>query len=176
MAKTMSAPRADYKDHAPRIVELIIDKSFIGAVIGPGGKVIQEIQEMTGTVINIEEKNNKGIVSIASSDGPSVEAALSRIKKITFTPEVGDEYDAVVKTVMPYGVFVDFEGKSGLLHVSEISHSRIDNVEDHFKEGDEVKVKLIGVDPKTGKMRLSRKVLLPKPERGAPRDHDRRND
>lgn len=175
MAKTMSTPREDYKDHAPRIVELIIDKSFIGAVIGPGGKVIQEIQEMTGTVINIEEKNNKGIVSIASSDGPSVEAALARIKKITFTPEVGDVYEAVVKTVMPYGVFVDFEGKSGLLHVSEISHSRIENVEEHFQEGDEVKVKLIGVDPKTGKMRLSRKAILPRPERGGgPRDQDRR--
>lgn len=175
MAKTMSTPRADFKDHAPRIVELIIDKSFIGAVIGPGGKVIQEIQEMTGTVINIEEKNNKGIVSIASSDGPSVEAAVSRIKKITFTPEVGDVYEAVVKTVMPYGVFVDFEGKSGLLHVSEISHARIENVEEHFQEGDEVKVKLIGVDPKTGKMRLSRKALLPRPERGGgPRDQDRR--
>lgn len=166
MAKTMSAPRADFKDHAPRIVELIIDKSFIGAVIGPGGKVIQELQEITGTVINIEEKNNKGIVSIASSDGPSVADAVARIKKITFTPEVGDVYEAVVKTVMPYGVFVDFEGKSGLLHVSEISHSRIEKVEEHFQEGDEVKVKLIGVDPKTGKMRLSRKALLPRPERG----------
>jgi polyribonucleotide nucleotidyltransferase len=166
MANTMAMPREDYKEHAPRIVELTIDKSFIGAVIGPGGKVIQEIQEVTGTVINIEEVDNKGIVSIASSDGPSVQAALDRIKKITFTPEVGDEYDAVVKTVMPYGVFVDFHGKSGLLHVSEISHSRIEKVEDHFSEGDEVKVKLIGVDPKTGKMRLSRKALLPKPEGG----------
>ena len=166
MAKTMATPREDYKEHAPRIVELTIDKSFIGAVIGPGGKVIQEIQEVTGTVINIEEVDNKGIVSIASSDGPSVQAALDRIKKITFTPEVGDVYDAVVKTVMPYGVFVDFLGKSGLLHVSEISHSRIEKVEDHFSEGDEVKVKLIGVDPKTGKMRLSRKALLPRPEGG----------
>ena len=174
MAKTISTPREDFKDHAPRIVEILIDKSFIGAVIGPGGKVIQEIQEMTGTVINIEEKDNKGIVSIASSDGPSVEAALARIKKITFTPEIGDVYEAVVKTVMPYGVFVDFHGKSGLLHVSEISHSRIENVEEHFQEGDEVKVKLIGVDPKTGKMRLSRKALLPKPEKGGPRNQDRR--
>jgi len=179
MAKTIAKPREDYKEHAPRIVELVIDKSFIGAVIGPGGKVIQEIQETTGTVINIEEVDNKGIVSIASSDGPSVQAALDRIKKITFTPEVGDVYDAVVKAVMPYGVFVDFHGKSGLLHVSEISHSRIENVEDHFSEGDEVKVKLIGVDPKTGKMRLSRKALIPKPEGGGGGDRrkrDRRND
>ncbi|HKK75330.1 MAG TPA: polyribonucleotide nucleotidyltransferase [Saprospiraceae bacterium] len=166
MSKTIATPREDYKEHAPRIVELTIDKSFIGAVIGPGGKVIQEIQEVTGTVINIEEVDNKGIVSIASSDGPSVQAAVDRIKKITFTPDVGDEYDAVVKTVMPYGVFVDFLGKSGLLHVSEISHSRIEKVEDHFSEGDEVRVKLIGIDPKTGKMRLSRKALLPKSEGG----------
>lgn len=175
MAKTMATPREDYKQHAPRIVELVIDKSFIGAVIGPGGKVIQEIQETTGTVINIEEVDNKGIVSIASSDGPSVEAALARIKKITFTPEVGDVYDAVVKTVMPYGVFVDFLGKSGLLHVSEISHSRIEKVEEHFQEGDEVKVKLIGVDPKTGKMRLSRKALLPRPQRGPRKERDDRD-
>jgi polyribonucleotide nucleotidyltransferase len=174
MAKTMATPREDYKEHAPRIVELTIDKSFIGAVIGPGGKVIQEIQEVTGTVINIEEVDNKGIVSIASSDGPSVQAALDRIKKITFTPEVGDEYDAVVKTVMPYGVFVDFLGKSGLLHVSEISHSRIEKVEDHFSEGDEVRVKLIGIDPKTGKMRLSRKALLPRPQGGGDDGGDRR--
>lgn len=176
MAKTMATPREDYKEHAPRIVELTIDKSFIGAVIGPGGKVIQEIQEVTGTVINIEEVDNKGIVSIASSDGPSVQAAVDRIKKITFTPEVGDEYDAVVKTVMPYGVFVDFLGKSGLLHVSEISHSRIEKVEDHFSEGDEVRVKLIGVDPKTGKMRLSRKALLPRPQGGGDGGGDRGGD
>jgi polyribonucleotide nucleotidyltransferase len=165
MAKTIAEPREDYKPHAPRIVELIIDKSFIGAVIGPGGKVIQEIQAETNTNINIEEVDDTGVVSIASSDKESIDAALARIRRITFTPTVGDVYDAKVKTVMPYGVFVDFNGKSGLLHVSEFSHSRVDNVEDVFSEGDEVKVKLIGVDNKTGKLRLSRKALLPRPER-----------
>lgn len=174
MAESLEAPRAEVKEHAPRIVELIIDKSFIGAVIGPGGKVIQEIQAETGTTINIEEVGNEGVVSISSPDKESIDAALERIRKITFTPEVGDVYKAKVKTVMPYGVFVDFHGKSGLLHVSEISHSRIDKVEEVFKEGDDVKVKLIGVDQKTGKLRLSRKALLPKPER--PSNPKRRND
>ena len=169
MGKTLGAPREDFKPHAPRIVELTIDKSFIGAVIGPGGKVIQEIQEVTGTQINIEEVDNKGIVNIASSDKESIDKAVEWVKRITFTPEVGDVFDSVVRSVMPYGVFVDFHGKSGLLHVSEISHTRIENVADHFQEGDEVKVKLIGVDNKTGKLRLSRKALLPKPDR-KPRD------
>ena len=165
MAKAIAEPREDLKPHAPRIVELTIDKSFIGAVIGPGGKVIQEMQEVTGTQINIEEVDNKGVVNIASSDKESIDKAVAWIKRITFTPEVGDVFDSVVRSVMPYGVFVDFYGKSGLLHVSEMSHSRIENVADHFQEGDEVKVKLIGVDKKTGKMRLSRKALLPKPDR-----------
>lgn len=170
MRKTIDLPREDYKPHAPRIVELVIDKSFIGAVIGPGGKVIQEIQAETGTNINIEEVNDQGIVSIASTNKASIDAALERIKKITFVPQVGDVYEGKVKTVMPYGVFVDFLGKSGLLHVSEISHSRIEKVEEVFKEGDPVKVKLVGVDPKTGKLRLSRKALLPKPERPASKE------
>ena len=165
MQEVIPAPREDYKPHAPRIVELIIDKSFIGAVIGPGGKVIQEIQAETGTIINITEVGDKGVVNVASSDKASIDAALDRIRKITFVPEVGDVYRAVVKSVMPYGVFVEFSGKSGLLHVSEISHSRIENVEEHFKEGDEVKVKLIEVDKKTGKLRLSRKALLPAPQK-----------
>ncbi|MBX2873721.1 MAG: polyribonucleotide nucleotidyltransferase [Saprospiraceae bacterium] len=164
MKETIAEPRDDFKAHAPRIVEIKIDKSFIGAVIGPGGKVIQEIQETTGTTINIEEVDDKGVVSIASSDKASIEAALARINKITFMPEIGDEYKAVVVSVMPYGVFVEFNGKSGLLHVSEISHTRIDNVEEVLKEGDEVKVKLIGLDKRSGKLRLSRKALIPKPQ------------
>ncbi|MBR9919434.1 MAG: polyribonucleotide nucleotidyltransferase [Bacteroidetes bacterium] len=177
MAKTIEKPAEDYKPHAPRIVELIIDKSYIGAVIGPGGKVIQDIQEKTGTTINIEEKGDKGIVNVSSSDKASIDAAVARIEDITFTPEVGDVYESIVKTVMPYGVFVEFKGgKSGLLHVSEISHSRIDKVEDVFSEGDEVKVKLIGVDQKTGKMRLSRKALIPRPDRGGNDDGGRRDD
>ena len=161
MAKELDAPRDDYKPHAPRIIEIRIDKSYIGAVIGPGGKVIQEIQATTGTTINVEEVGEQGIVSIASPNKESIDAAAARINEITFTPSVGDVYDAVVKTVMPYGVFVDFKGKSGLLHVTEMSHSRIENVEDEFTEGDTLKVKLIGVDPKTGKLRLSRKALMP---------------
>ncbi len=170
MNKTLSQANDDLKPHAPRIQEIVIDKSFIGAVIGPGGKVIQEIQERTGTVINIEEVDDKGIVSISSNDKASIDAALASVKKITFTPEVGDEFEGVVASVMPYGVFVDFEGKSGLLHVSEISHSRIANVSDVFSEGDKVKFKIIGIDPKSGKMKLSRKVLMPRPERDQSRN------
>jgi len=167
MQATIAEPREDYKPHAPRIVELVIEKSFIGAVIGPGGKIIQEIQAETGTTINIEEVNDKGIVSIASNNKASIDAAVERIRRITFVPTVGDIFEGKVKTVVPYGVFVDFMGKSGLLHVSEISHSRIDKVEEYFKEGDSVKVQLVGVDPKTGKLRLSRKSLLPKPQKSS---------
>ena len=167
MAKTIEAAREDLKPHAPRMIEIVIDKSFIGAVIGPGGKIIQELQETTGTTINIEEVDEKGIVSISSSDKASIEAAKKAIDKITFTPQVGDVYDAKVASVMPYGVFVDFNGKSGLLHVSEISHSRIEDVSSVFSEGDPVKVKLIGIDQRTGKMKLSRKALMPNPRHAA---------
>ena len=162
MAKELAEPREDLKPHAPRIEVVVIDKSFIGAVIGPGGKVVQELQAETGTVINIEEVDDKGHVSIASNDKESIEKAKAAINRIAFTPKVGDDYDAVVKTIMPYGVFVDFNGRSGLLHVSEISHSRIENVEEHFSEGDRVKVKLIDIDNRTGKLRLSRKALVPR--------------
>ncbi len=165
MAESLDGPREDLKPHAPRIERLVIDKSFIGAVIGPGGKVIQEIQAETETTINIEEVDDTGIVTIASSNKDSIDKAMAWVKRITFVPQVGDVFDAKVKTVMPYGVFVDFHGKSGLLHVSEISHSRIDKVEDVFQEGDDVKVKLIGVDKRTGKLRLSRKALMQKPQR-----------
>ncbi len=163
MDKTLSGPREELKPHAPRVVELIIDKSFIGAVIGPGGKIIQEIQAETDTTISIDEVDDKGIVQIISNNQEGLEAARDRIKSITHVPEVGDVYEAKVASVMPYGVFVDFAGKSGLLHVSEISHSRIEKVDDVFSVGDDVKVKLVGIDPKTGKYKLSRKVLLPNP-------------
>jgi polyribonucleotide nucleotidyltransferase len=163
MKKTIAEPREDYKPHAPRIVQLTIDKSYIGAVIGPGGKIIQEIQEETKSVINIEEVNGKGIVSISSSSKAAIDAALERIYKITFKPEIGGVYEAKVASVKPYGVFVDFQGHGGLLHVSEISHTRIDNVEEVLREGDTVKIKVIGLDSKTGKLRLSRKALMPKP-------------
>lgn len=163
MDKTLSSAREELKPHAPRVVELIIDKSFIGAVIGPGGKIIQEIQAETDTTISIDEVDDKGIVQIISNNQEGLEAARDRIKSITHVPEVGDVYEAKVASVMPYGVFVDFAGKSGLLHVSEISHSRIEKVDDVFSVGDDVKVKLVGIDPKTGKYKLSRKVLLPNP-------------
>lgn len=172
MAEAIAEPRPDLKPHAPRIVELIIDKSYIGAVIGPGGKIIQEIQSTTGTIINITEVGDQGIVNVASPNKASIDAAVARIRQITFVPQVGDVYESVVKTVMPYGVFVDFQGKSGLLHVTEMSHSRIDKVEDVFQEGDTVKVKLIGVDPKTGKFRLSRKALMPKADGTMPTDEE----
>ena len=175
MKKTIDQPRADLKPHAPRIVEIVIDKSFIGAVIGPGGKIIQEIQAETDTIINIEEVDDKGIVTIASVGAAGLQAALERIKSITFMPEVGDVFDAKVASIQPYGVFVDFDGGSGLLHVSEIAHERVDKVEDFFKEGDSVKVKLVGIDQRTGKLRLSRKALLERPPRQAKPDFERRN-
>ena len=170
MAESLETPREDLKPHAPRIVEILIDKSYIGAVIGPGGKVIQDIQATTGTTINIEEVDDKGVVSISSNDKASIDAALERINEITFVPSVGDIYQAKVVSVMPYGVFVDFNGKSGLLHVSEISHTRIESVSSVLSEGDTVKVKLIGIDKKTGKFRLSRKALMLKPDGTMPED------
>ena len=164
MDKTIKETRKDMKAHAPRIEVINIDKSFIGAVIGPGGKIIQKIQEESGAVITIEEKGNIGEVAISSNNKESLQKARAAIDKIVFIPTVGDEYDAVVASIMPYGAFVNFAGKSGLLHVSEIDHTRVNDVADVFKEGDEVRVKLIGIDAKSGKMKLSRKALLPKPE------------
>ncbi len=172
--ETMAEPRPDLKEHAPRIEEIIIDKSFIGAVIGPGGKIIQEIQAVTDTVISIDEVDDKGVVHISSSDKDSIEKAKKMIMKIVFVPQVGDVFDGRVASVMPYGVFVDFMGKSGLLHVSEIAHHRVEKVEDYFKEGDEVKIKIVDIDSRTGKFRLSAKALLPKPE-GADRDRGGRS-
>lgn len=165
MSKAIELPRPDLKPHTPRVIELIIEKSFIGAVIGPGGKIIQEMQEVTGTTISIDEVNGKGIVNIYGKDQRGVEAAVERIKFITHMPEIGDVYEGKVATVMPYGVFVDFMGKSGLLHISEVSHTRIDKIEDVFQEGDPVKIKLVDIDKKTGKYRLSRKALMPRPPR-----------
>jgi polyribonucleotide nucleotidyltransferase len=162
MNKVISAPRPDLKPHAPRMVEMVIDKSFIGAVIGPGGKIIQELQARTGTIINIEEVGDKGVVTIASTNADGLNQAREAIGKITFIPQVGDVFEAEVESIMPYGAFVKFSGQSGLLHVSEVSHTRIDDVSTIFKVGDKVKVKIIGTDPKTGKLRLSRKVLMEK--------------
>ena len=176
MAKTIATPAADLKDHAPRIVEMRIDKSFIGAVIGSGGKVIQELQEVTSTTITIEEVGNEGVVKISSNNKANIDAAVAKIEQITHVPEVGNEYDAKVASVMPYGVFVDFYGQSGLLHVSEVAWERIQDVSTVFKEGDDVRVKLIGIDPKTKKFRLSRKVLLEKPEGYVEREPRERSD
>ncbi|MBB1284750.1 polyribonucleotide nucleotidyltransferase [Flavisolibacter sp. BT320] len=165
MYNCVDAAREDVKPHAPRMVKMFIDREFIGAVIGPGGKIIQEIQRETGTTINIEEKNNQGEVSIFGTDKEKVDKAHSWIKGIVAVPNVGDEYEAIVKSVMPYGAFVEFlPGKQGLLHISEVSWKRLETLDGVLNEGDKVKVKLTGTDPKTGKFKLSRKVLLPKPE------------
>ena len=164
MMETISEPREDYKPHAPRIEKLIIAKEFIGAVIGPGGKIIQDIQAKTGTTITIEEVGNTGVVEVFAEDLESIRAAVSRIKGIVSVPEVGEEYVGIVKSIQPYGAFVEFlPNKDGLLHISEVDWKRLQTVEEVLKEGDEVKVRLIDVDKKTGKYKLSRKVLLPKP-------------
>ncbi len=165
MDKTISKPAEDMKPHAPRVLEIIIDKEFIGGVIGPGGKIIQEMQRTTGCQITIEEKEGKGYVNIFASDKASIDKAAGMVRAIAYEPQVGEEFTGVVATVMPYGVFVDFAGgKSGLLHVSEMSWTRIDNVEEEFKEGDEVKFRIIEIDKKTGKLRLSRKAVIPSPD------------
>jgi len=166
ITETLPAPRPDLKPHAPRMVTLTIDKDQIGAVIGPGGKIIQDIQEKSGAVIVIEEVGNQGIVDISAANAESIAIAVARIKAIASKPEVGEVYEGVVKTITTFGAFVEFlPGKDGLLHVSEIDHKRVEKVEDVLKEGDKVQVKLIEIDPKTGKFKLSRRVLLPKPEK-----------
>jgi polyribonucleotide nucleotidyltransferase len=165
MKKAILKPAEDLKPHTPRMIEIIIEKEFIGAVIGPGGKIIQEMQRTTGTTITIEEKEGKGYISIFAPDADAIERAKQMVTAIVYEPQVGDIHTGTVATVMPYGVFVDFKGnKSGLLHVSEMSWSRIDNVEDAFKEGDEVQFKIIEIDKKTGKARLSRKAVIPSPD------------
>ncbi len=175
MYNCIAEARSDVKPHAPRMVKMFIDREFIGAVIGPGGKVIQEIQRETGTTINIEEKNNMGEVSIFGTDKEKVDKAHNWIKGIVAVPTVGDVYEATVKSIMPYGAFVEFlPGKQGLLHISEVSWKRLESLEGVLKEGEVVKVKLTGTDPKTGKFKLSRKVLLPKPEGGPKGDRPER--
>jgi len=167
MMETLSEPRADLKPHAPRIEVIEIPKDFSGAVIGPGGKIIQGMQEETGTVITIEEIDNKGRVEISANNKASIDAAMAKIKGIVAIPEIGEVYEGTVRSVMPYGVFVEFlPGKDGLLHISEIEWRRLEKVEDAgIKEGDKIQVKLMDIDPRTGKFKLSRKVLLPRPER-----------
>ena len=172
MYECMPAPRPEVKPHAPRMVKLIIDKEFIGAVIGPGGKVIQEIQRETGATINIEEVGNTGEVSIFSASKESLDKAVTWVKGITAMPEVGDVYEGPVKGIKEFGAFIEFmPGKQGLLHISEVSWKRLETMDGLFNEGDMVKVKLVGLDPKTGKFKLSRKALMPKPE-FKPRDEN----
>ena len=167
ITETMPEPRTDLKDHAPRIETMIIPKEFIGAIIGPGGKIIQGMQEDTGTVITIEEINGTGRIEISGTNKKSIDAAVRLIKGIVAVPEIGEVYKGKVRSVMPYGIFVEFlPGKDGLLHISEIDWKRIEKIEDAgIKEGDEIDVKLLDIDPKTGKFKLSRKVLLPRPEK-----------
>ncbi|QQL51187.1 polyribonucleotide nucleotidyltransferase [Mucilaginibacter ginkgonis] len=165
MAKTITAPREDYKPFAPRIITLKIDKEFIGAVIGPGGKIIQEMQRETGATINIEEVGNQGVVQVFADHKDKIDAAVARIRAIAARPEVGEIYEGKVRSIMPFGAFVEImPGKDGLLHISEIDHKRLETMDGVFEVGEMVKVKLIDVD-KQGKLKLSRKVLIPKPER-----------
>lgn len=163
MKKTIAEPREDYKPHAPRIVTLKIDKEFIGAVIGPGGKIIQEMQRETGATIAIEEKDNLGIVQIFADNKEAIDKAVARIKGIASKPEVGEIYEGKVKTIMPFGAFVEImPGKDGLLHISEIDWQRYESMDGVLNVGDIVKVKLLEVD-KQGKLKLSRKALIPRP-------------
>lgn len=163
MKKTIAAPAEDYKPHAPRIVSLTIEKEFIGAVIGPGGKIIQEMQRETGASISIEEVDNKGIVEIFADNKAAIDAAVGRIRAIAAKPEIGEVYTGKVKSIMPFGAFVEImPGKDGLLHISEIDWKRLETMDGVLKEGDIIEVKLLDID-KQGKMKLSRKVLLPRP-------------
>src|SRR5580698_2792106 len=158
MAKTITEPREDYKPHAPRIITIRIDKEYIGAVIGPGGKIIQEMQRETGATISIEEVGNQGVVQIFADNKEAIDKAVTRIKNIASKPEVGEIYEGKVKSIMPFGAFVEImPGKDGLLHISEIDHKRIETMDGIFEVGDEVRVKLLDVD-KQGKLKLSRKV------------------
>ncbi len=166
MLQTIPEPRRDFKPHAPRIEQFNIPRDTIGAVIGPGGKVIQEIQRETQTTITIEEINDNGLVSVFADSAENRDAAVKWIKSIVAVPEVGEVYLGKVKSIMPFGAFVEIlPGKDGLLHISEIEWRRLEKVEEVLKEGDEVQVKLIEIDKKTGKLKLSRKVLLPKPDK-----------
>lgn len=166
MTETIAEPRAEMKPQVPRIVQLEIPKEFIGAVIGPGGKIIQQMQEETGATITIEETDGVGKVQVSAPNKDSIDAALGKIKAIVAVPEIGEVYEGTVRSIMPYGCFVEIlPGKDGLLHISEIDWKRLETVEEAgIKEGDKIKVKLLEIDPKTGKYKLSRRVLLDKPE------------
>lgn len=166
MKKVLAAPKPDLKPHAPRAQTVIIEKEMIGAVIGPGGKVVQDIQNTTGATVVIEEVGNKGVINVFATNKEAMDAALKRVRDIVAVPEVGQVYEGKVKSIVPFGAFVEFmPGKDGLLHISEIKWERLENLEGVLEVGEEIKVKLVEVDKKTGKYRLSRKVLLPRPPR-----------
>ena len=175
---TMAEPRADLKPHVPRIVAFEIPKEFIGAVIGPGGKIIQQMQEDTGATITIDEEDGVGKVQVSAPDKESIDAAVRKIKAIVAVPEVGEVYEGTVRSIMPYGCFVEImPGKDGLLHISEIDWKRLETVEEAgLKEGDKINVKLLEIDPKTGKYKLSHRVLIPKPEGYVERERRPRGD
>jgi polyribonucleotide nucleotidyltransferase len=175
MNDTISEPRPELKPHTPRAETIVIDREFIGAVIGPGGKIVQEIQRETGTTVNIEEKDNRGYVTIFAIDEPSMEKARNWIKNIVMVPEVGTVYDAKVKSIQPFGAFVEFlPGKEGLLHISEITWDRLPSMDGVMEVGEEIQVKLVEIDQKSGKYRLSKKALLPRPPRAENQDRERR--
>ncbi|MBQ6203334.1 MAG: polyribonucleotide nucleotidyltransferase [Prevotella sp.] len=175
---TISEPRAELKPQVPRIEQFDIPKEFIGAVIGPGGKIIQQMQEETGSVITIDEIDGKGIVQVSAPNKESIDAAVRKIKSIVAVPEVGEVYEGTVRSIMPYGCFVEImPGKDGLLHISEIDWKRLETVEEAgLKEGDKINVKLLEIDPKTGKYKLSHRVLIPKPEGYVERERRPRGD
>jgi polyribonucleotide nucleotidyltransferase len=184
--ETISEPRADYKPHVPRIEQIVIDKEFIGAVIGPGGKIIQDIQKTTDSTITITEEGDKGLVDIFCNNKEGMELAIKRIKAIVTVPEIGAVYNGKVKSILDFGAFIEIlPNKDGLLHISEIDYKRFDSMEaTGIKEGDIIEVKLLEIDEKTGKMRLSRRALLEKPEdwkeperaERPPRNNDRNRD
>ena len=163
---TISEPRQELKPQTPKIIKLEVPKSTIGGIIGPGGKIIQELQASTETNISIEEIDDVGVVEILGTDQEKIDLAIEKIRSIAFVPEVGAIYKGKVKSIMPYGAFVGISSNTdGLVHISELAWERVENVEDILKEGDTIEVKLIAIDEKSGKLKLSRKVLLPKPEK-----------
>src|SRR5690606_2142653 len=165
MKNPLAETRADYKPHAPRIISFSIDKEFIGAVIGPGGKIIQEMQRETGATIAIDEVDNKGVVQVFAEDKAAIDDAVRRITAIAAKPEIGEVYEGRVKSIMPFGAFIEIiHGKDGLLHICEIDWKRFETMDGIFNVGDVVTVKLLDID-KQGKLKLSRKALLPRPEK-----------
>jgi polyribonucleotide nucleotidyltransferase len=172
MAEAIAKPNDDLKPHAPRVIEFRIGRDYIGAVIGPGGKIIQEMQRQTGTTISIDEDEIGGKVAIFGPDKASLDAAYAKIMDIVFVPEIGGVYEGVVEELAEYGAFVKFKGKTGLMHVSEYDHRRIENLGDVLKVGDPIQFKILDVDPKTGKMKLSRRAIVAKPDGTMPTDEE----